>query len=731
MEEIEKYLRKIKKPISMEKILEKCSTLGEYDIDKIKELIQNKVDNYELIVTENGNYIPIRKTSFRVGVYHSFKNGNGIIDCDENKYSITAEYSKNIIDGDIVLIDTYIPSGSKVRSCRVQKLISRDISKILGEITKLEGNYYVVPEDPKKQNLTIYLEGKNYIEGEKVIVECIEKRNDNFYVGSIIKEVGHKDDPGVDILLEAYKHNIDNEITEEELKELESIPTCVLDSDKIGRMDFTTKEIFTIDGEDSKDLDDAVSLEIKEDGTYVLGVYIADVTHYVKEDSLLDLRARKKGTSSYLANTVIPMLPHKLSNGICSLNPNVERLALGCTMEFNKQGERTNYYFHKSVIKSNLKMSYEKVNAALEQGIVAEEYQPHLDTLKQMSILAQKLKNNRIKNGAIELNKPELKLIMDDQSQVIDFSKRYQRTAESIIEEFMIITNETIAEDMFVNGYPFVYRNHEAPSEEKMIEYLDMLKILGYKYDFKSDDLKLGQQLATYLEKDDPLTNTLKTKLIKSFKRAFYSQNDLGHYGLASKYYCHFTSPIRRYPDTTNHRLINDFYFTDENKEKMKNKWRQKLNEIAKNCSIREREADECERMVLLMKCAEYMEKHINEEFEGTITEIYNEGMQIELNNMIEGRVRQKDLKGKYVYYPLTQTYLSLDHQEDYYLGDVLKLRVSYANKEKKEIDFEVIGKVKENERINKKTNEKVRVMEKKKRSDLLYYNVNKGRKER
>lgn len=727
MTEIEKYLEKIKKPTSLEKIFEKAEMLGEVDLEKVKQIIEEKVNNYELIITDSGKYVPIRKTSFRVGNYRAFRNGDGVIDSFGTSYPISLESASKIVDGDFVMVD--ISPVSREKTCYVKKIIARNVDNILGEIKKTGDNYYVVPEEQSKQKLTIVLDGDNYIEGEKVVVNCGEKRSDNFYVGNIIKEIGHKDDPGVDILMEAFKYNIDNEITGEELKELDSIPTKVLDTDKIGRMDFTDKEIFTIDGSDAKDLDDAVSLELLEDGGYRLGVYIADVSEYVKEGSLLDLRARRKGTSSYLANTVIPMLPHKLSNGICSLNPNVERLVLSCVMEFDQNGNRRSYNIYKGVIKSNIKMSYEKVNMILEDGIISEGYESHVDTLRNMEDLSQKLFQNRKDRGAVEIDKPELKIIMDEKCQITDFSKRYQGRAESIIEEFMLITNETIAEDMFKNEYPLVFRNHEEPREEKVQEYLDMLKTLGYRNDFDIADEKLGQKLASSIDSTDPLSDMMKTKLLRSFRRAFYSSDNLGHYGLASSYYCHFTSPIRRYPDTTNHRLVKDFHFSEDSKEQLKNKWKKELEDISKTSSERERSADECERMVELMKAAEYMEKHIGEEFIGTIVEIYNDGMQIELDNMVEGRVRQKDLKGKYIYYPDTLSYISLDNQEDYYLGDRLMLRVSYADKEKKEIDFQVVNKIEENKRINQRKNNQAKAIEKQRRADMYYYNVNKGRK--
>lgn len=718
MEEIENYLKRIKKPVTLEKIVEK---LGANNYDKIKKYIDEKVENYELIITDSGKYIPINKTSFRVGTFNLYRDGTGVVETQDGKFYIHDAKNSKAVDGDWVLVDTYSKAN---KGCTIKKIIERDTSNIIGEIVRKGNNYYVIPENPKKQNLTIYLEGQEYIDGEKVIVSCDEKRSDNFYVGTIKKEIGHKNEPGVDILMEAYKHGIDNDITEEELQELENIKNSVSDVDKIGRIDFTEKQIFTIDGDDTKDIDDAISLEILPNGNYLLGVYIADVSHYVEHGSLLDLRARRKGTSNYLANTVIPMFPPKLSNGICSLNPHVERLALGCLMEFDKNGNKVRYDINQFVIKSNIQMTYKKVNNILEENIIDEEYTPYVDTLKKMEKLSLLLLKKRIQRGAIDLEKPELKLIIDN-GQVVDFSKRYQKTAEGLIEEFMLITNETIAEDMDI----LLYRNHEEPSNEKLEEYLDMLKSLGYKEKFDTSDPLLGQKLANFAKEDEFLGDTLKTRLLRSFKRAFYSKENTGHYGLASNYYCHFTSPIRRYPDLINHRLIKDFHFSEEDKNKLKSKWESQLDQIATTASTRERIADDAERSVLLMKTAEYMEKHINEEYTGTIVGIYDSGMEFELDNMVTGMIRLKDLKGKYVYAKTTESFISLDNHEDYYLGDRLKVSVSYASKEKKEIDFRVVEKIEENTRIKKSVNNNLRVMEKKKRADMYYYNVNKGKK--
>ncbi len=724
MQEIENYLNKIKKPVSMEKIIEKATNIGLLE-KEVRELVEDKVKSYELIVTDSGKYIPIKKTSFRVGYYHGFKDGSGAVEADDGKYLISSGDAYKVIDGDLVLVDTY-SKGNK--GCTIKRIIERDTSKIVGEVVREGNSFYVIPEDAKKRNLTIYLDGNNYIEGEKVIVDCNEERGNNFYVGIITKSIGHKNEPGVDILMEAYKHGIDNDITEAELEELDKIPNEVADIDRIGRMDFTRKEVFTIDGNDTKDIDDAVSLEILPNGNYLLGVYIADVSHYIEEGSLLDLRARRKGTSSYLADTVIPMFPPKISNGICSLNPNVDRLALGCLMEFDMTGNLVSHSINRFVINSKLQMTYEKVNDILENNVVAEEYTEFTHTLKSMELLANKLYKKRVLRGCLDLDKPELKLIIEN-GQVIDFSKRCQKTAENLIEEFMLIANETIAQDAISNNYYLIFRNHDKPRKEKLEEYLNMLKALGYKEKFNIEDPFLGQKLTDFVKQDEFLSDTLKTRLVRSLNRAFYDPHNIGHYGLASPCYTHFTSPIRRYPDLTNHRSIKKFYFSDEDKAQLNKKWYEQLVEISRISSARERAADDAERMVLLMKTAEYMEKHIGEEYVGTISGIYENTMEIELDNMIVGVVRTKDLRGRYYYNSTTESFISLDNHEDYYLGDRLKVAVSRASKENKEIDFNVVEKIAENNRIQKGTNDRVRVMEKKRRADMLYYNVNKGKR--
>ena len=727
MKDLEDLLKKIKKPVSLDKIVRKAMRLGNYSLSDIEAFLNEKLENYEIIKTKNDNYVPINKTSYRVGKYKEFRNKEGIVIVDKNsEFHISEENAREIIDGDIVMIDTFIDKRSKDKSIKVIKVLERDLNEVVGEITKIDEKYYVIPEERLKKKLIIELAGNNYIEGEKVLVKC-EIGKEKHYIGKIIKDLGHKDDPGVDILMEAYKFGIEKDISDAVKAELKDIPDFVDEKDLIDRMDLRDKEIFTIDGKDTKDIDDAISLDILDNGNYFLGVHIADVTNYVKFGTALYQDARKKATSSYLANTVIPMLPRKLSNGICSLNPNVDRLTLSCMMEIDKNGNVINYNIWQAVINSKIQMQYSKVNDILEGKEIAENYKNHVNTLQKMYELSTILNKRRKSNGAIEIDKPELKLIMNDKNEVIDFSKRTRNKAESLIEEFALIANETVAKHM--SKYPFIYRVHRSPDYGKLEEFLNLLNSLGYDFFKNSKETCQTATIIEHLSECGYLESMLKIQLLKTLKKAEYQTENIGHYGLASPNYCHFTSPIRRFPDTTVHQLIKDYEFSDKNKEELDEMWKKELVDIARNSTKKEKNTEECERMVLLMKCAEYMEHHIGDKYIGTIVNIDSDGLYIELDNMVCGKVKLKDLKGEYYYNKETLSFLSLDNRDDYYLGDRIEVEVIYASKEKKDIHFKIKNKLVENERINKKNNQYVKSLKKEEKYLKMYYNINKGRK--
>ena len=469
----------------------------------------------------------------------------------------------------------------------------------------------------------------------------------------------------------------------------------VYDVELKDRRDLRNEVIFTIDGDDTKDIDDAISIKKLPNGHYQLGVHIADVSYYVREGSPLDNEAMERGTSVYLVDRVIPMLPHELSNGICSLNPNVDRLAISCVMEFDSNGKQLDYEIFQSVIKSRIQMTYKKVNSILEKDIIPDGYEDYVEDLKTMSELANILRKAKVKRGYIDFEVDEAKILVDENCVPIDVVLRDRGTGEKLIEDFMIAANECVASHIYFMNLPFIYRVHEYPKEEKIRSFLGFISGLGYKVtgnikDFKPTTMQniLGQL------KDKPEYKILSTLLLRSMQKAVYKPENLGHYGLASSCYTHFTSPIRRYPDTTVHRLLRTYLFDKNIDMRTIKKWEEKLVYVAEHSSERERASVDCEREVDDMKMAEYMEKHIGEEFEGMISSITSFGMFVELDNLIEGLVSLRDMKD---FFHFDEEHLCLTGEKShvkYSIGERVVIKVVRASKEEKTIDFEVIRKV-------------------------------------
>ena len=739
-EKVDLIFRKAKKSQTLESLFEKYDITNENEKTAIKAIVDKKINEYQIIETTPDKYISINKTSFRVGRFSKKQNG-GICYVDhfytdkegkeiyyETEHKIKEEDVNEAIDGDIVLIDIISNNIKEEKDSKVLKVVERKVNQMVGEVYKEGSTYFLKPETSKIKNLVISL-GKDVdvVVGEKLLVSLDNLVSNNFYNATIKKKIGHKDDPDVDIMIEAYKNGIEVDFLDEELNQLEDIPSFVRDIDKIGREDKTEEEIFTIDGDDTKDIDDAISLKILDNGNYLLGVHIADPAYYIKEDSLLDQAASRRGTSNYLANRVIPMLPHKLSNGICSLNPGVERLTQSCIMEIDKKGNIINHRIVRSVIKSNIQMTYKNVNNILKNDVIAEGYEKHVDTLKNMKTLSRILNAKRLDKGALELNRPELKIIIDDKGKPIELSKRYQDIGEKIIEEFMLAANETICKHLVVNNLPSINRIHDDPNMEKLIEFSKLLKITGNPYDGEIDtNCKSVQSLSEHVDNIED-NEMLQLQLLKSLKRAKYSFDELGHSGLAKEYYCHFTSPMRRYPDLTQNRILSDFIYNNPDEKdinKLRSKWLHKLPAIAENSSRKERIADQTEREVLQMKTAEYMKQFVGNTFEGTIMDIDSNSIYVQLDNMIEGVIRPRNYDGKYFYNEYTHSLVSTDGKKDYYLGDKLLLKLKDSNKEKKLIDFQIVEKLNENTNSMKKENKKSLVKRKQ-----MYYNSNKGKR--
>ena len=688
----EEIIAKLKEENKGLTLIEINDLLGLNTVEEYKELqkeITTLVSDGLIHKSKKDKFILMEKcTSLLTGILHINKNGNGFVDTkyDEDTF-IRRENLNGAVDGDFVEIDVQNDEGIVVN------ILKRDLNLIVGEIVKDKKNNLTFKLDDKKKQINIKLTKESLehlVEGHKVLVQIIKELDKNLYLGKVVKVIGHKNDPGVDIMTIACKHEIFLDISDAAKKQVENMETVVSKEDIINRKDLRNEIIFTIDGDDTKDIDDAVSIN-KDGDNYILGVHIADVSHYVKEGTPLFDSAYEKGTSSYLADTVLPMLPHELSNGICSLNEGVDRLTISCEMTINKQGKVLDHDIFLSVINSKKKMTYKNVNMILKENIIPNSYEPFVDKLKLMQELANILRKEKINRGYIDFDLDEAKIIQDENGKAIDVIKRTQDVGEKIIEDFMIIANETIATHVFNMDLPFVYRIHGTPNSEKIEDFLNFVKLLGYRLDISTVDLtpKKMQEILENLH-DKKEFEILSDMLLRSMKKAIYSSNNIGHFGLASKIYTHFTSPIRRFPDLMVHTLLHKYLF--ENKIDMETirYYENYLPSACEHASKKEVDAQEAEREVLDMKMAEYMENYIGQTYNGIISGITNFGLFVKLPNLIEGLVHISSLNGFYTYVPELLS-LVCDNKIKYSLGQNVKVKLVGASKENSTIDFEIV----------------------------------------
>ncbi len=725
-------LKKSKKAISFERLVEKLGITSPSSIEEAREIVNNLINDYKVYATPNGNLQLMSKTSFKKGRFHSFKNGDGRVYVTisyingagqhivkEEQYSVAKDDTGGAIDGDVVLIDV----DSNGKHNKIVKVIERSLNNIVGEIYREGAAFYVRPLDKKRQGLIIALEGEQ-TEGQIVSCELLDQRSDNFYIGKVTREFNHKDDPNEDALLEAFKCGMPEGFSNESLEQLNYIPRSVSEEDKIGRYDFTNWEIFSIDGKDTKDKDDCISLTRLSNGNLLLGVHIADVPHYVPQNSPIDIDAFTKGTSYYFGGCVEPQLPHRLSNGICSLNDGVERLTKTILIEYDKDLNVVSRSLVPSVIKSRIGMNYDDANKLLKEGVIPAGYEDYADTLVNMRSLARKLAKKRKGSGAIEFSRPELKFIYDDDGKPIDVTFRYQDVSENLIEEFMLAANVNVGEILTENGIPCIYRVHGVPNEEKLQDFLKLLDMIGMPFEFSASDIcedkRLLQLLTEHINKNEELRNVLNTKLIRCMSHAKYSVNNIGHYGTGFDIYLHFTSPIRRLADLGVSRIIDECYFEKdpEKREKARRKWKSLAPEFAQQASKMERVEEEVERNVDAMNTAVYLSQFEGEMFEGTIIDIGQNAITIQLDNLLEGRIKTRSLPGNYYYNPETFTLVSLDGFENYYIGDRLSMKLMSCDKDGKTVDFKAIEKVRENKFVGiDNVNQMVKTREKERRS--------------
>ena len=664
-----------------------------------KELVRNVLDNLEqngdIVITANGKVLDYLKSGLKKGKFIANKKGYGFVEFDKEQEDlyIPKESVLNAIDKDIVVVEVAKVNKGEKPYGRVFKVIKRNKDYLVGEIVIENDNYYVLPDnDIYKFKVLIPKEETNsLVEGMKVLVKITGNKNSNIYPGTIEKVIGHKDDPLIDVLAVAYDNGFYLEDSIEVKKQLEQIPSIVTEEEIVNRKDLREEEIFTIDGSDTKDIDDAISIKKEANGNYILGVHIADVTYYFKENSPLDNSAYDKATSVYLTNYVLPMLPHQLSNGICSLNEGVDRLTITCEVKFDNNANIIDYDIYESVINSKKKMTYESVNRLLEENIVDEGYEDYVSSLKLMNELSSKIRKNKVKRGYIEFLSDEIKIIVDEYGIPIDIHQKEQKTGEKLIEDFMIVANEAVATRIKDMGLPSIYRIHEKPKIEKIKEFLGYVTSLGYKLtgDFSKLEPKDIQNMLEQL-KDKKEFAILSDMLLRCMQKAIYSNENIGHFGLASPCYTHFTSPIRRYPDEIVHRLLRKYLFKHDYSNESMDNLESKIAMQAEHSSIMERKAVECEREVNDMKMAEYMESHIGEEFDGTIVGVKNFGMFVKLTNLVEGAVSIRDLGNYFTYDEKGHTLRG--GNKIYKLGDSVRIRVKAASKDARRIDFEIVN---------------------------------------
>lgn len=668
------------------------------DRPEFKRVLESLLAEGKLQITKRGKYIKPEVTAL-VGTFISNPKGFGFVEIEgqTEDFYIPETKVNGAFHQDKVEIALLPGKRGMRQEAEVVNILERGMKTVVGTFERGKSFGFVVPDNKKlPDDIYIPLErSKGAVDGHKVVVEITDygkgykgKRPE----GRIIEILGHINDPGVDILSIVKGFDLPTEFSERVLNQAERVAKDVSLADMEGRKDLRQMKMVTIDGEDTKDIDDAVSLTVEE-GKYHLGVHIADVTNYVQENSALDKEALKRGTSVYLVDRVIPMLPHALSNGICSLNEGVDRLALSCLMTIDEKGKVVDYEIAETVIKVNRRMTYTSVKKILEDKdeIECEKYKELIPMFENMAALSAILRKNRQKRGSIDFDFRESKIILDDKGHPTDVKPYERNVATKLIEDFMLMANETVAQHFFWQELPFVYRTHEVPDSEKIKKLSTFIANFGYGMKLTNEEVhpKELQKLLGKIQgtSEEVLISRL---ILRSMKQARYTESCTGHFGLACEYYCHFTSPIRRYPDLQIHRIIKNQLRDKLNQDRI-NHYKEILPNVCKRSSEMERRADEAERETDKLKKAEYMEGHIGEEFEGIISGVTAWGIYVELSNTVEGMVHVASIPGDYYYYnENTYEMVGKDTNKTYKLGEKIKIRVKDVDKMAKTIDFEI-----------------------------------------
>lgn len=690
------------RPLSVEEIEERLEIEGAEEFTELVKALNELEESGDLVRTRKNRYGLPEKMNLVLGRMQMHSKGFAFLIPEEDGQDdifINPSDLNSAMNGDKVLVRREKPSFAGERAEGVVlRILERAVAEVVGTY-EASHNFGFVIADDKRIPHDIFIpksKANGAMDGHKVIARITKYPEEwRSAEAEIIKILGHKNDPGVDILSIIYKHGMTIDFPEEVLQQAAETPDEISPEELEGRVDRRDEQIVTIDGADAKDLDDAVTVKQLDNGNYRLGVYISDVSYYVEKDSPIDIEAYARGTSVYLVDRVIPMIPHRLSNGICSLNPNADRLTIGCEMEINPHGEVVNHEVFPSVIRSKERMTYSDVNKILvdKDEELREKYAELVPMFEQMEKLAAILRKKRKDRGAIDFDFKEAQVLVDEDGKATDVVIRERSVAERLIEEFMLAANETIAEHFHWMDVPFIHRIHEEPDEGKLESFFEFLASLGIAVKGTANEVH-PRALQKVLEqiKDEPEEMIVSKLMLRSMKQAKYAPQSVGHFGLATQFYTHFTAPIRRYPDLIVHRLIRTYLFNQDMDKNTLSYWRENLPDIAKHTSEMERRAVDAERETDDLKKAEFMLDKIGEEFDGIISSVTNFGMFVELENTVEGLIHVSYLVDDYYHYDDRSHALIGEHTATIYrVGDEVKVRVVQVNMEERTIDFELV----------------------------------------
>ncbi|WP_249871248.1 ribonuclease R [Oceanobacillus saliphilus] len=691
------------KPLAVDEIERELGIDDALEFKEVIKVLNDLEDEGELVRTRKNRFGLPDKMNLVKGKIQMHAKGFAFLipdDTEAKDVYIHANDMASAMNNDKVLVrlektdvDGNRPEGKVIR------ILERAVIQVVGTFEDNRSFGFVIADDKRIPNDIFIPKGSTHgaVSGHKVIARITKYPEDRKSAeGEIIHILGHKNDPGIDIISIIYKHGINIEFPEDVLEHAINVPESIAEEELKGRRDLRDEMIVTIDGADAKDLDDAVTVKKLDNGNYKLGVYIADVSYYVEEGSPMDKEAFERGTSVYLVDRVIPMIPHRLSNGICSLNPQVDRLTLGCEMEINAAGQVVNHEIFQSVIKTTERMTYTDVNKILvdRDEEIRGKYSPLVPMFEEMEKLAEVLRKKRFGRGAIDFDFKEAKVLVDDTGKPTDVVVRERSVAERLIEEFMLAANETVAEHFHWMDVPFIHRIHEDPDEGKLEKFFDFLAGLGISVKGTSNEVH-PQALQKVLESihGEPEEMIVSKLMLRSMKQAKYDPQGVGHFGLATEFYTHFTSPIRRYPDLIVHRLIRTYLINNQLDKKTTGQWKDRLPEIARHTSERERRAVDAERDTDELKKAEFMKDKIGEEYTGVISSVTNFGMFIELENTIEGLVHVSYLTDDYYHYDERSHALIGERTANVYrIGEEVEVKVVSVNTDEHTVDFELVG---------------------------------------